>query len=74
MVILEELSRLTPENYFSNEDKNMIQNQHQYQVTQNKLKDLERGFNRLEEIKDNLHPRQYLGRKNSLVININTLN
>ncbi|MGB5634234.1 MAG: helix-turn-helix transcriptional regulator [Waterburya sp.] len=51
----------------------MIQNQHQYQVTQNKLKDLERGLVELEEIKDTLHPRQLLGRKNSLVKNIDAL-
>ena len=37
----------------------MIQNQHQYQVTQNKLKDLERGLVELEKIKDTLHPRQW---------------
>ena len=33
----------------------MIQNQHQYQVTQNKLLDLERGLVELEKIKDTLH-------------------
>ena len=52
----------------------MLQNQHQYQVTQNKLKDLEKGLVELEKIKDTLHPRQYLGRKNSLVRNIDALN
>ena len=51
----------------------MIQNQHQYQVTQNKLKDLEKGLMELAKIKDNLHPRQYLGRKNSLTKNIDAL-
>ena len=51
----------------------MIQNQHQYQVTQNKLKDLERGLVELENIKDTLHPRQFLGRKNGLVRSIDTL-
>ena len=51
----------------------MIQNQHQYQVTQNKLKDLEKGLVKLEETKDTLHPRQYSGRKNSLVRNIDAL-
>ena len=51
----------------------MIQNQHQYQVTQNKLLDLERGLVELEKIKDTLHPRQFLGRKNSLIRNIDAL-
>ncbi|MEL7078148.1 MAG: helix-turn-helix transcriptional regulator [Cyanobacteria bacterium J06648_1] len=51
----------------------MIQNQHQYQVTQNKLKDLEEGLVELEEIKDTLHPRQFSGRKNGLVRNIDIL-
>ncbi len=51
----------------------MIQNQHQYQVTQNKLLDLERGLVELEKIKDTLHPRQFLGRKNSLSKSIGTL-
>jgi len=45
----------------------MIQNQHQYQVTQNKLKNLERGLIELEKNKNSLHPRQYSGRRNSLV-------
>jgi len=51
----------------------MIQNQHQYQVTQNKLKDLERGLIELKETKDALHPRQFSGRKNGLVSNIDIL-
>ena len=51
----------------------MIQNQHQHQVTQNKLKDLEQSLIELEKIKDTLHPRQFLGRKNSLVVKIDTL-
>ena len=51
----------------------MIQNQHQYQVTQNKLKGLERGLVELEKIKDTLHPRQFLGRLNSLSRSIGTL-
>ena len=51
----------------------MIQNQHQYQVTQNKLHDLEQGLIELDKIKDTLHPRQFSGRKNSLVKNINAL-
>ena len=51
----------------------MIQNQHQYQVTLNKLRDLERVRVELEEIKDTLHPRQFLGRENSLVRSIDTL-
>ena len=51
----------------------MIQNQHQYQVTQNKLKGLERGLVELEKIKDTLHPRQFLGRKNGLSKSISTL-
>ncbi|MCC0178545.1 helix-turn-helix transcriptional regulator [Waterburya agarophytonicola K14] len=51
----------------------MIQNQHQHQVTQNKLKDLEQSSIELEKIKDNLHPRQFLGRKNSLVEKIDAI-
>ena len=51
----------------------MIQNQHQYQVTQNKLLDLERGLVELEKIKDTLHPRQFLGRRNGLSKTISTL-
>ncbi|MEL6579273.1 MAG: helix-turn-helix transcriptional regulator [Cyanobacteria bacterium J06621_12] len=51
----------------------MIQNQHQYQVTQNKLKDLEQGLVELEKIKDTLHPRQFLERRNGLSKSISTL-
>ena len=51
----------------------MIQNQHQYQVTHNKLKDLEHGLAELKGIKDTLHPRQFLGRKDSLVKKIDAL-
>ena len=51
----------------------MIQNQHQYQITQNKLRDLEGDLIKLEETKNALHPRQYLGRKNSLTKNIDSL-
>ena len=51
----------------------MIQNQHQYQVTQNKLKELERGLIELLEIKDTLRPRQFSARQNSLSGMIQTL-
>ena len=44
----------------------MIQDRHQYRVTKNKLKDLEQSLAELEKIKDTLHPRQFLGRSNSL--------
>ena len=51
----------------------MIQNQHQYQVTQNKLKELERGLVELLEIKETLRPRQFSARNNSLSGMIETL-
>lgn len=51
----------------------MIQNQHQYQVTQNKLKELERGLVELLEIKETLRPRQFSARQNSLSGMIETL-
>ncbi len=41
----------------------MIQNQHQYQITQNQLKELERGLIELLEIKDILRPRQFSARQ-----------
>ena len=51
----------------------MIQNQHQYQVTQNKLKELEQGLVELLKIKEILRPRQFDARKNSLSGMIKTL-
>ncbi len=51
----------------------MIQNQHQYQVTQNKLKELEQGLVELLKIKETLRPRQFDARKNSLSGMIKTL-
>lgn len=51
----------------------MIQSEQQYQVTQNKLKELEEALARLQEIKDTLHPRQFLARKNGLESSINDL-
>ena len=44
----------------------MIQNQHQYQVTQNKLRDLEQGLVELLKIEDTLRPRQFSARKHGL--------
>ena len=46
----------------------MIQNEHQYKVTQNKLKDLEQRLAELLQIKDTLHPRQFSSRKQGLQI------
>ena len=51
----------------------MIQNQHQYQVTQNKLRDLEQGLVELLQIKDTLRPRQLRARKHGLERTIATL-
>ncbi len=51
----------------------MIQNKHQYQVTQNKLKELEQGLVELLKIKEILRPRQFDARKNSLSGMIKTL-
>ena len=51
----------------------MIQNQHQYQVTQNKLKELEQGLVELLRIKETLRPRQFSARHNSLSRMIQTL-
>lgn len=51
----------------------MIKNEHQYKVTQNKLKDLEQAFVELFTIKDTLRPRQFSSRKNSLQIMIDSL-
>ena len=51
----------------------MIQNEHQYKVTQNKLKDLEQALTELFQIKNNLHPRQFSSRKNGLQITIDSL-
>ena len=51
----------------------MIQNEHQYKVTQNKLKDLEQALAELFQIKDTLHPRKFSSRKNGLQIMIDSL-
>lgn len=51
----------------------MIQNEHQYKVTQNKLKDLEQALAELFQIKDTLHPRQFSSRKKGLQIAIDSL-
>ena len=51
----------------------MIQNEHQYKVTQNKLKDLEQALDELFQIKETLHPRKFSSRKNGLQIAINSL-
>lgn len=51
----------------------MIQNEHQYKVTQNKLKDLEQVLAELLQIKDALHHRQFSSRKNGLQIVIDSL-
>ncbi len=51
----------------------MIKNEHQYKLTQNKLKDLEQALAELLTIKDTLRPRQFSARKNSLQIMIDNL-
>jgi HTH-type transcriptional regulator / antitoxin HipB len=51
----------------------MIQNEHQYKVTQNKLKDLERALIELSEIENTLHPRQFSSRQKGLQLKINDL-
>ncbi|MEL6442207.1 MAG: hypothetical protein AAFQ80_23545 [Cyanobacteria bacterium J06621_8] len=51
----------------------MIQNEHQYKVTQNKLKDLEQGLAKLFQSKDTLHPRKFSSRKNGLQMMIDRL-
>ncbi|WP_019505251.1 helix-turn-helix transcriptional regulator [Pleurocapsa sp. PCC 7319] len=51
----------------------MIQNEHQYKVTQNKLKDLEQALVELLQIKDTLRPRQFSSRKNGLQLMIGNL-
>lgn len=51
----------------------MIQNQHQYQVTQNKLRDLEQGLVELFKVKDTLRSRQFSARKHGLERTIETL-
>jgi hypothetical protein len=43
----------------------MIQNEHQYTVTQAKLQELEQGLTALDRPDLNLHPRQMLARRNS---------
>ncbi len=51
----------------------MIQNEHQYKVTQNKLKDLEKALDELFQVKDTLHPRKFSSRKNGLQMMIDSL-
>lgn len=60
-------------NYFNKLKGIMIQNKHLFQVTQNKLKELERGLVELLKIKETLRPRQFSARKNSLCGMIETL-
>ena len=52
----------------------MIQNEHQYKVTQNKLKDLEQASSELSAIKNTLNPRQFSSRKKGLQLKIDSLN
>jgi HTH-type transcriptional regulator / antitoxin HipB len=51
----------------------MIQNEHQYKVTQNKLKDLEGALVELITIKDILRPRQFSSRQKGLQLTIDNL-
>jgi HTH-type transcriptional regulator / antitoxin HipB len=51
----------------------VIQNEHQYKVTQNRLKELEQALTKLFQIQDTLRPRQFLSRKNGLQMMIDSL-
>jgi HTH-type transcriptional regulator/antitoxin HigA len=51
----------------------MIQNEHQYKITQNKLKDLDRALIELCQIEDTLHPRQVSSRRKGLDLTIDNL-
>jgi HTH-type transcriptional regulator/antitoxin HigA len=51
----------------------MIQNEHQYKVTQNKLKDLEGALVELIKNKDALRPRQFSSRQKGLQLTIDNL-
>ncbi len=51
----------------------MIQNEHQYKVTQNKLKDLEEALVELIKNKDTLRPRQFSSRQKGLQLTIDNL-
>ena len=51
----------------------MIQNEHQYKVTQNKLKNLEQASVELFAIKNTLNPRQFSSRKKGLQLKIDSL-
>ena len=51
----------------------MIQNEHQYKVTQNKLKDLEQALVELKATKETLHPRQFSSRKKGLQLKFDNL-
>jgi HTH-type transcriptional regulator / antitoxin HipB len=51
----------------------MIQNEHQYKITQNKLKDLEGALVELIKIKDSLRPRQFSSRQKGLQLTIDNL-
>ena len=50
-----------------------MKDEHQYKVTQNKLKDLEQASAELFQIKNTLHPRKFSSRKNGLQIAIDNL-
>jgi HTH-type transcriptional regulator / antitoxin HipB len=51
----------------------MIQNEHQYKVTQNKLSDLEQALVELIKIKDTLRSRQFSSRQKGLQLTIDSL-
>jgi HTH-type transcriptional regulator / antitoxin HipB len=50
----------------SNTGCNMIQNEHQYKISQGKIKEIEESLDQLYKEKDSLHPRQFKMRKNGL--------
>ncbi len=45
---------------------NMIQNEHQYKISQGKIKEIEQSLEQLHKEKDSLHPRQFKMRENGL--------
>lgn len=51
----------------------MIQNEHQYRITQNRLQELEQALAELCQIKDSLRPRQFSARKRGLEATRDTL-
>jgi HTH-type transcriptional regulator / antitoxin HipB len=51
----------------------MIHNERQYEVTETKLRNLERDLAEVDRANNNLHPRKALAQRNSLTLLINEL-